>query len=684
MVEEACEKLGYVFSHQRFAKAEDLEKQQSASHIDQICRKYGFGMDFSKEKTTEDLNLVRGAIKELFPRIPEKDLEQIVKHAWEAGTDRVGTAKDLSLARRVQLAVIARIRHTYTDYDILLRAFDWRTAREQVEPVTLSKLIEWRGENESGEDNELDEMVRETIVIDDEGDDDPANELEDLTDSFDDVSSEDSGRQSAYQTDAAGANGHSTRQPMLYRGAPQKDSIAQATEIARAKIAQARQWMQQPPAHDPSAPGSVNRHVYPAHPYPGPVPPPRAYPQPPATYSHAFPAGEPGYTDASYDSPDTIVVNGRIMRKVRRVTHHCGTLSLTHSQVLVAPQSARSLPHVYDQNNGTSYAGPQVIRVPTAAPRHTPPTQHIGHDHAIPSIEDDVSPRYDRSQYASQLKPMRRSGPNTPESFGAIKRKRADEDTELASPAYRSVHRDVFRGHDVGPVRVEGYQDGVRADGQPWQPPLQYATAQPREVRVVRLNTAHPSAPGSPRHDHSTFPFSDYRPQQHAPQPPAAYDPAHPGLIDERDMPDNRNPQQHAYPALLETRAAKMQNPAPLDGQRHDVQPLLWNGQSHQQQLTAGDARYISAAQRSEHPRPIPAPVHGAPAPVQTMPKETGYDLRLSGQQASLQYGAPEQGNINGAAYTPPKPAYAANNWTPNVASAYHPNPAPAPQYYPR
>lgn len=83
----------------------------------------------------------------------------------------MGNANDLSLSRQVQLATIARIRHTYTDYDQLLRVGSWRDARTAVEHKCLAKLIEWRGEHEQ-DPEELEEILRETIVIDDETDDD--------------------------------------------------------------------------------------------------------------------------------------------------------------------------------------------------------------------------------------------------------------------------------------------------------------------------------------------------------------------------------------------------------------------------------------------------------------------------------------------------------------------------------
>ena len=73
---------------------------------------------------------------------------------------------EASLARRANLAVGAHIRHTYTNYDELLRSgVSWSDARRGVEPFTLDKLVSWRGEED--DDPILDEVLREVIVISD-------------------------------------------------------------------------------------------------------------------------------------------------------------------------------------------------------------------------------------------------------------------------------------------------------------------------------------------------------------------------------------------------------------------------------------------------------------------------------------------------------------------------------------
>ena len=82
----------------------------------------------------------------------------------------MGTSSDLSLVRRAHLAVVAHIRHTYTDYDQLLRVVPWADARRRVESQTLDKIVEWRGENDADADM-IHDVLREVIVISDDEND---------------------------------------------------------------------------------------------------------------------------------------------------------------------------------------------------------------------------------------------------------------------------------------------------------------------------------------------------------------------------------------------------------------------------------------------------------------------------------------------------------------------------------
>jgi hypothetical protein len=88
--------------------------------------------------------------------------------------------QDISLSRRVQLAVLAHIRHRHTRYDALLKETSWQHARKTVEAVCLDMIVKWRGDEENGRDT-LDSLLREVVVISDsEGDDDSDDESDDL------------------------------------------------------------------------------------------------------------------------------------------------------------------------------------------------------------------------------------------------------------------------------------------------------------------------------------------------------------------------------------------------------------------------------------------------------------------------------------------------------------------------
>ncbi|RFU26043.1 hypothetical protein B7463_g10293, partial [Scytalidium lignicola] len=120
------------------------------------------------------------AIRDLFPRIPNTDRQLIIQHAFQKGAlfhgeATVGLQPDIPLWRRVQLAVVAHIRHNHTRYDKLLRETSWMNARKVVEPVCLDVLVKWRGDEETGRD-QLDEILREVVVITDSEDNETSSE----------------------------------------------------------------------------------------------------------------------------------------------------------------------------------------------------------------------------------------------------------------------------------------------------------------------------------------------------------------------------------------------------------------------------------------------------------------------------------------------------------------------------
>ncbi|KAH9845460.1 protein of unknown function DUF2293 [Teratosphaeria destructans] len=239
VVEDACQELGYIPYQNKYIKESDLVEQRKREAWRKTLASYGIVDPRVALTLRESAEEVRAAIKELFPKIPEKDADEIIEHSWKEGTDRIGNILDLSLGRRVQLAVIARIRHIYTDYDRLLRAFEWREARAEVEPECLKKLIEWRGENDAEDDETLEEIVRETIVIDD--DDDVAGQTDD----------QDSGNVSdtsveithhVINVDDLGPESTDEKaHPYAQRVLPRRRNIHERNKIAKQKIDAAKQ-----------------------------------------------------------------------------------------------------------------------------------------------------------------------------------------------------------------------------------------------------------------------------------------------------------------------------------------------------------------------------------------------------------------------------------------------------------
>lgn len=90
----------------------------------------------------------------------------------------MGTVLELPLSRRVQLAVVAHIRHVYTDYDKLLKTGTYQNARAAVEKPCLDLLARWRSDDDD-DPNAMEEILREVIVIDDDDD-----EIKDCDTSF--------------------------------------------------------------------------------------------------------------------------------------------------------------------------------------------------------------------------------------------------------------------------------------------------------------------------------------------------------------------------------------------------------------------------------------------------------------------------------------------------------------------
>ncbi|KAK0800383.1 hypothetical protein LTR91_013465 [Friedmanniomyces endolithicus] len=431
IVDEAREQLGYVLYRGKFVKEADLQTQrQQAAQDSAVARAFerqGVSADHIRQKSQRETpDKVRAAIKELFPKIPDFDLDEIVRRAWEEGASRVGTNSQLGLPRRVQLATIARIRHTYTDYDQLLRAFEWKEARVMVEPGCLQKLIEWRGENEDQDDDELEEIVRETIVIDDDDDTLEAGISDAYTspieiDSGSDASVEIIHHVAAQDFGAESADDRSRRRAR--RSHPRQSAQDLRHAIAKQKIGDARERIRTrmppsditPSAREPvlttgdgSEPGRIN--VQP---------------------------------DANGHYPPEIIVDGR---RMRLVPSYATQVVARPPQVYAQPPASRQ--EAYDQTYDTYTGAPAAHPRPSLLPAWGHPTLD-GVDRPAASIEHDyhsMHPGHVRVSSANAL-------PSNVDSARGLKR-REDDLYRLTPPTYVQPPSQMQRNRPNMPERA--------------------------------------------------------------------------------------------------------------------------------------------------------------------------------------------------------------------------------------
>jgi hypothetical protein len=588
IVETACENLGYFPYQGAFITGEDLKQKQHNSVVAQAFAKMGLNYD-RVQGNEESPEQVRAAIKELFPKIPQLDLDAIVTHAWAKNSKRVGSAVDIPLPRRVQLAVIARIRHTYTDYDALLGAFgDWKGTRMEVEPGCLQKLIEWRGE--TGDDDEaLEEIVRETIVIDDDDDDAPfAGRGDDSSDTGDvsDTSIEISHRP-AVAEDLRAEHASERDHRYFQRRIPERVQ-AQRNDIARQKIQTYRSREQ-------------NARAY-AH-------------NQPAAYQHT-PAGTPQriYVPAhdNAEPPRQVIVGGQVLRLV--------------SQDSTSRRFDRLITIQVREEAPQQYVGPAP-----AYPQHDRPMQ---------SIERDDRP------------PAYQSQPTTPQAARPMQHQHHYVDLTQDSPGHAPLQHEIpHHQYERRQTFPQAHHRGDVIDlTSPRRPHDERPVAQPQVIRVI--------SSGDGRYVQAPVDHDGYaRAQASMPGAwPVEAAPLHGRYYDANAAEYNPNR------PLIEVRERGVYNTAPSSRYASPAQPGWPQAQREQipsehlhrpgpeqpmvQYTYPAAAPYPAPVSRS-----VPVPVHGAPAPVQQMPRElaqqrhtptTRYDLAAADPNRQPVYLAPQ------------------------------------------
>ncbi|KAK0623667.1 hypothetical protein B0T14DRAFT_407433, partial [Immersiella caudata] len=83
-------------------------------------------------------------LMQLFPKCPRDRIPQILQHALQKHSGRVGRTSMLDLEEKVRLAVRAHIRHRHTQYDTMLRSgMSREEARKQVIQGIIDVEKEW-------------------------------------------------------------------------------------------------------------------------------------------------------------------------------------------------------------------------------------------------------------------------------------------------------------------------------------------------------------------------------------------------------------------------------------------------------------------------------------------------------------------------------------------------------------
>ncbi|KAI1418243.1 hypothetical protein F5Y13DRAFT_150932 [Hypoxylon sp. FL1857] len=183
-LEHHMNRVGYHFRHMIVDQAR-AKLGATGKSVD-ILRTHRPGEPEPIPRSQKEIDAQADAVlRDLFPRIPHTDRRQIIEHAFQKdgkfhGESRVGMVKELTLARRVQLAAIAHIRHNHTRYDELLKQATWVNARKAVEKTCLDIIVKWRGDEETGRD-QLDEILREVIEISDTEESSDESSSADLT-----------------------------------------------------------------------------------------------------------------------------------------------------------------------------------------------------------------------------------------------------------------------------------------------------------------------------------------------------------------------------------------------------------------------------------------------------------------------------------------------------------------------
>jgi len=138
------ERQGLLVTKQAIARAED-ECAADAPERAAARARAAVARDEEEREFVDDFT---AAIRRRYPACPTTEAREIAAHAGLKHSGRVGRSaagRELEPAA-IDLAVVARIRHTHTDYDkLLMRGIERLDARAQVRDQIERVLEKWRG-----------------------------------------------------------------------------------------------------------------------------------------------------------------------------------------------------------------------------------------------------------------------------------------------------------------------------------------------------------------------------------------------------------------------------------------------------------------------------------------------------------------------------------------------------------
>lgn len=234
-------------------------------------------------------------------------------------------------------------------------------------------------------------------------------------------------------------------------------------------------------------------------------------------------------------------------------------------------------------------------------------------------------------QYPSREPTVYRSRPATPPNARPVNLSRMDDGT-LNSPGYAQAYNEAPRTQDYrGQPSTRGFYHGEVVDLiSPRRVYVEQPAPQPEVVRVIAGGDGSYYVPAPlTQHDHTLPSPRPLHPRvieernvhgRHSEPTVPEYDPNRP-LLDDRAGYKTASSSRYASPVQADRRPVEPTSPYRAQPAEHPQ--VMYHGPA------TGMAHPVQAYPMSmAQTRSVPAPIHGAPAPVQQMPRELARSQR--------------------------------------------------------